>query len=120
MKDHLIQFHLYISFDLLRHRFISAQKDSIKYLEAAPSPRIIKTHVPYSMLPPNALEVSKVILVARNPKDVCVSYYNQEQIIPALGLPKGSSFDKYVDYFISGKPSCYGGYWEYNKVKFLD
>ena len=115
-----IQFHLYISFDLLQHRFISAQKDSIKYLEAAPSPRIIKTHVPYSMLPPNALEVSKVILVARNPKDVCVSYYNQEQIIPALGLPKGSSFDKYVDYFISGKPSCYGGYWEYNKVKFLD
>ena len=80
------------------------------------SPRIIKTHVPLSMLPPNVLETSKVILVARNPKDVCVSFYHQEQILPALGLPKGSSFDRYVDFFISGKPGCYGDYWEYNKV----
>ena len=55
-------------------------KDTIKYVEEAKSPRIIKTHLPLSMLPPNLLDVSKVVFVARNVKDVCVSFFHMEQI----------------------------------------
>lgn len=36
------------------------------------SPRFIKTHLPFSMLPPDLLKLCKVFFVARNPK---VNYY---------------------------------------------
>ena len=39
--------------------------DSVAWTEKAESPRIIKTHLPVCMLPPNLLEVSKVIFVGR-------------------------------------------------------
>ncbi|PHH91526.1 hypothetical protein CDD83_129 [Cordyceps sp. RAO-2017] len=46
-------------------------------LERAPSPRIFKSHMPYSMalggVP--AQNPCKYIYIARNPKDVCSSYY---------------------------------------------
>ena len=32
------------------------------------SPRLIKTHLPFSMLPPDLIDVCKVFFVARNPK----------------------------------------------------
>lgn len=46
-------------------------------LSALPSPRIFKTHLPYNVIPksPNKDMVCKYIYVARNPKDVVVSYY---------------------------------------------
>lgn len=45
------------------------------------SPRHLKTHLPFSLLPPNILEKSKVIYVARNAKDVMVSYYYHNKLI---------------------------------------
>ncbi|XP_037073274.1 sulfotransferase family cytosolic 1B member 1-like [Pollicipes pollicipes] len=41
-----------------------------------PSPRFIKTHLPMCMNNPRLLDVCKVVYVARNPKDICVSYYH--------------------------------------------
>ena len=77
---------------------------------------MIKSHLPVSMLPQNFLEVSKVVVVARNVMDVCVSFYHMDQLALGLGLPKDSCFDDYVDFFISGKPSIYGNYWTHLKV----
>ncbi|XP_038212109.1 sulfotransferase 1E1-like [Zerene cesonia] len=48
---------------------------SWKSLEDAPSPRLIKTHLPLSLLPPNLLNTAKVIYVARDPRDCMVSVY---------------------------------------------
>lgn len=48
---------------------------SWKHIEDAPSPRFIKTHLPLSLLPPNLLKTAKVIYIARDPRDVAVSYY---------------------------------------------
>ena len=44
-------------------------------VESMPSPRIIKTHYPFELLPPNLLDTCKVIFVSRNIKDVCVSFF---------------------------------------------
>ena len=88
-------------------------------MESAPSPRIIKTHLPMSMLPPNLLEVSKVVVVARNVMDVCVSFFHMDKMTQGLGLTEDGCFNDYVDFFISGKPSIYGNYWTHLKVDIL-
>ena len=89
-------------------------------MENAQSPRMIKTHLPISMLPPNLLDVSKVVVVARNVMDVCVSFFHMDKMTMGLGLPDETSFDDFVDFFISGKPSVYGNYWNHLKVNIFN
>ncbi|KAF4526716.1 hypothetical protein B566_EDAN015686 [Ephemera danica] len=38
--------------------------------------RFIKTHIPFSLLPPALLDTCKVVYVCRHPKDVAVSYFH--------------------------------------------
>lgn len=46
-------------------------------IEKMQSPRFIKTHLPFSLLPSDILEKKpKIIYIMRNPKDVTVSYYH--------------------------------------------
>ncbi|KAG8430751.1 hypothetical protein GDO86_020050 [Hymenochirus boettgeri] len=48
----------------------------VDVLETTPSPRMIKTHLQYKLVPKSFWEKNcKVIYVARNPKDIAVSYY---------------------------------------------
>ncbi|KAF5269610.1 hypothetical protein FQR65_LT05949 [Abscondita terminalis] len=48
-----------------------------KSLEEQTGKRFIRTHLPFSLLPPNLLTSGcKVIYVARNPKDTMVSFYH--------------------------------------------
>ncbi|XP_059056991.1 luciferin sulfotransferase-like isoform X2 [Achroia grisella] len=49
---------------------------SIDNIFNAPSPRFIKSHLPFSLLPPTLLHTAKVVYVARDPRDVAVSYYH--------------------------------------------
>ena len=39
--------------------------DTVEWTEKCQSPRIIKTHLPMAMLPPNLCEISKVLYVGR-------------------------------------------------------
>ncbi|KAI8434548.1 hypothetical protein MSG28_003096 [Choristoneura fumiferana] len=48
--------------------------------EDVPSPRFIKTHLALSLLPPRLLDTCKVVYVARDPRDVAVSYYHHNQL----------------------------------------
>src|SRR5205823_54666 len=58
---------------LLLNRAVAwIERDGIDGLKAMPSPRIIKTHLPLSLLTPTK---GRWIYVARNPKDLAVSYY---------------------------------------------
>lgn len=80
------------------------------------SPRFIKTHFPFSMLPGlldvgckviikkrNSLAIAydlfflKVVYVARNPKDVAVSWYNLNSSIKTQGYI--GDFSTFWDYF---------------------
>jgi len=51
-------------------------EESVDYANNLKSPRIIKSHMPFALLPKNLLDTAKVIYVCRNPKDTCVSFFS--------------------------------------------
>lgn len=70
----------------------------LQLAECLPAPRIIKTHLPFPFLSPSLLDVSKVVYVARNPKDVIVSYHHHSRI--NRGHAYVGSFEGFVQYFV--------------------
>ena len=74
-----------------------AQRPDINTLS---SPRILKTHLTYNIIPKSANESNKCkyIYVARNPKDVAVSYFN---FLTDLKRIKGP-WEFYVKLFLEG------------------
>lgn len=70
-------------------------------LEEEKSPRVIKTHLPFSLLPPSVLEKrSNVIYITRNPKDVAVSWYHLNRYVNNHGYV--NDFAQFWDYFERG------------------
>ena len=59
-------------------------KHSMEYASRLPRPRIIKSHLPLSLLPSKLLITCKVIYVARNIKDAAVSRYHHLKLSPGL------------------------------------
>ncbi|KAK7169725.1 hypothetical protein R3I94_000078 [Phoxinus phoxinus] len=82
-------------------------------LKFSTGPRIITTHLPYHLLAP-ALKQSnaKVIYVARNLKDVAVSYYHFHKM--ANFLPDPGSFPEFLNAFLKGTVH-YGSWFEHVK-----
>jgi len=73
--------------------------------------RVFKSHLPFEFLPPAALEKSKVIYVARNPKDCVVSFYK------FMSLPEHGylgNFSEFCKFFEEGL-QLYGSYWHHIK-----
>ncbi|XP_068103273.1 uncharacterized protein [Hyperolius riggenbachi] len=78
-------------------------------LDSLPSPRIIKTHLPISLLPKSLLEKNvKVIYVARNPKDVVVSYYHFDKMNQLH--PDPGTWADYLERFMQGNAG-FGSWW---------
>ncbi|NWJ01276.1 ST1B1 Sulfotransferase, partial [Crypturellus undulatus] len=83
-------------------------------------PRIIKTHIPAHILPKSFWENRcKVVYVARNAKDVAVSYYHFDLMNKLQ--PHPGTWAEYLEKFMAGKVA-YGswhdhvkGYWERRK-----
>uniref|UniRef100_A0A8C9I077 Sulfotransferase n=1 Tax=Piliocolobus tephrosceles TaxID=591936 RepID=A0A8C9I077_9PRIM len=72
---------------------------SLEQAHAMPSPRILKTHLPFHLLPPSFLEKNcKIIYVARNPKDNMVSYYHFQRMNKAL--PDPGTWEEYFETFL--------------------
>ncbi|NP_001079735.1 uncharacterized protein LOC379424 [Xenopus laevis] len=71
-------------------------------LESVPSPRMIKTHLTVSLLPKSFWEKKcKYVYVARNPKDVAVSFYHFDKMNQLH--PEPGPWDKYLEKFMQGK-----------------
>ncbi|XP_054263240.1 sulfotransferase 1E1 [Macrosteles quadrilineatus] len=75
--------------------------DSVRLVESIPSPRCIRTHLPLQLLPQELRQVKpKIVYVARNPKDVCVSYYHYCLLLHNL---QDCSFEDFCELFLQGK-----------------
>jgi hypothetical protein len=62
------------------------------------SKRFIKTHLPFSLMPPSVMKnKAKVIYVARNPKDVIVSFYYFHRLTREMS--DDVDFKQFWDYF---------------------
>uniref|UniRef100_A0AAY4AJW5 Sulfotransferase n=1 Tax=Denticeps clupeoides TaxID=299321 RepID=A0AAY4AJW5_9TELE len=73
-----------------------------------PSPRLRITHLPYSLLPAGLKQKKgKVIYVARNPKDVLVSFYHFHDFGVFLETPK--DFNDFYEKFMDGQ--VFGSSW---------
>lgn len=69
-----------------------------KSLPKCESPRIIKMHLPFSLQPPSIMTArARVIYIARNPKDMLVSYYYFYRKIRDIGFT--GDFGRFFDYF---------------------
>ncbi|XP_051121600.1 cytosolic sulfotransferase 5-like [Andrographis paniculata] len=93
-------------------------KKSIKIdIYDASSPRLIHTHIPYSLLPDSIkTSSSKIVYIARNPKDTLISWWHFfNSIMPSIPLAKavdsfcagvhdfGSFFDHVAEYWIESR-----------------
>jgi hypothetical protein len=66
-----------------------------------PSPRFIKSHLPLSLLPPSLIDTCKVLHVARDPRDVAVSYYYHNKMFNVVNY--SGDFKQYWNDFINNK-----------------
>ncbi|KAL1138260.1 hypothetical protein AAG570_009949 [Ranatra chinensis] len=73
--------------------------NSVDQVENMPSPRFIKTHLPWGLLPAQLEQVKpKIIYVARNPKDMCISYYHYCKLIHKLN----GSVEEFCELLLDG------------------
>ena len=70
---------------------------SMAYTRIMTKPRMIKTHLPLSLLPKKLLDTCKVIFVTRNLKDAAVSFYYHLKLTRGLR----QSFREFANCFIS-------------------
>lgn len=87
---------------------------TMEYTENLASPRVIKTHLPFEMLPPKLLDTCKVLYVCRNPKDCCVSFYHHTNLFTDHYNFQGD-FNMYAESFQDGLVE-FGSYWHNLKV----
>ncbi|XP_017146393.1 sulfotransferase 4A1 isoform X1 [Drosophila miranda] len=104
--------HSQVKAELLEENHKSA--DALEFIEKISRPgyevlsevpssqrRFIKTHFPFSLLPPSVLQNKcKIVYVARNPKDVAVSYYHLNRLFRTQGYI--GDFERFWRYFQRG------------------
>lgn len=84
------------------HQLVS---DSVNYASSRPSPRFIKTHLPYRLLPRQIRtgeRKPRIVYVARNPKDTCVSYYHHCRLMEGYR----GDFNTFCRLFLGEKRTC--------------
>ncbi|KAL4714529.1 hypothetical protein ACJJTC_006575 [Scirpophaga incertulas] len=73
----------------------------VNVVEQAQSPRFFKSHLPLSLLPPALLDTCKVVHVARDPRDVAVSYYHFYKHFIPMGYT--GDFKQFWNLFINNQ-----------------
>ena len=72
-------------------------ESGMEKIAKTPTPRLIKTHLPYGMLESQVnVDKAKFIVVTRNPKDTLVSLYHFYSFLKAFG-PYSGTWDQFFD-----------------------
>jgi hypothetical protein len=87
--DHILQRSPYLE-ELIR-------LERVDHLERLPSPRLIKTHLPYEELRPPG--DARIILVTRDARDTLVSCYHHAELAARFRSP----FDRFMDAMLRGR-----------------
>ncbi|XP_036989931.2 sulfotransferase 1A1 isoform X1 [Artibeus jamaicensis] len=83
----------------------------MEVLRDTPIPRLLKTHLPLVLLPQSLLDQKvKVVYVARNAKDVAVSYYHFYRM--AKVHPDPGTWHSFLEKFMAGEVS-YGSWYQH-------
>ncbi|XP_045478187.1 sulfotransferase 1C4-like [Harmonia axyridis] len=91
-------------------------RNTLNELKDAKERRVIKTHLPFELLPPDVIRKGcKIIYVCRYPKDVSVSYFCLQS--SSRHIDFCGDFQKYWSYFRNGK-CMFGPYFEHVKQGF--
>ena len=86
--------------DMKAHMFLNVEPET---LEALPSPRVLATHRQFHDLPSDfIINRRKLVLVVRDPRDVCVSMYNFTMSAQKTAQYAGT-FDGFLTLFLQGK-----------------
>ncbi|KAF5302061.1 hypothetical protein FQR65_LT08611 [Abscondita terminalis] len=87
--------------------------DSVEYIKKLKDPRCIKTHMIWEKLPREILDETKkpkIIYLARNPKDVCISsYYYYKNVLNCIDC----TFDEFCDHFLKGFEYQHDYFWNH-------
>ncbi|CAL4067484.1 unnamed protein product, partial [Meganyctiphanes norvegica] len=70
----------------------------LQLAEQSPAPRIIKTHLPFSLHSPHLLNSAKVVFVVRNPKDAIISYCHHVRLFKHQSFI--GTLEDFVQYFM--------------------
>ena len=85
---------------ILKQKLPFILEDYYGNFDKMPQPRILKSHLPFSLLPGDLLEKSKAVLCLRNPKDTVVSFYHHEKLLDHHGYI--GDFPTYFELFMDG------------------
>ncbi|MDJ0635781.1 MAG: sulfotransferase domain-containing protein [Xenococcaceae cyanobacterium MO_188.B29] len=83
---------------------------SYEQLEALPSPRSIPTHLPFALVPRSKEHTVKYIYLARNPKDVAVSFFHFMRSSRLIDFD--GSWEEFLQHFMKGN-ILYGSYFDH-------
>ncbi|XP_033102015.1 sulfotransferase 4A1-like isoform X2 [Anneissia japonica] len=92
-------------------QFLEYPHPGLETIKNLPSPRIIKTHLPYCMLPRAVQEAHcKVVYMCRNPKDVMCSFYDFHRMVKIVNYK--CTLSQFFYRFFNHKLG-YGSYFEH-------
>lgn len=84
--------------------FLEMGKTSLELANTLPSPRLLKIHLPVQLVPPSFWKKNtKIVYVARNPKDCLISYYYFHKMDKTM--PDPGPLEKFFESFRSGSLS---------------
>jgi hypothetical protein len=91
-------------------QFIGLKVGDVDYAETLPSPRLLSTHLPLSMLPPTVSTCGcKIVYICREPKDAFISRWHfDNKLIKGDPINFHEAFDMFCEGF-----SPFGPFWDH-------
>ncbi|EDW67338.1 luciferin sulfotransferase [Drosophila virilis] len=108
MRAPLIELSALFSID--HHQWVAdAFGNTVELVRNLPRPRYARSHLSWQLLPEQFETVKpKIVYTARNPKDLCVSYYHYCKLLHGIN----GDFEQFVELFLGGHTPM-GSYWKH-------